>query len=345
MHGKAAGKWSHLPFGKDKLSPCLATMLIDSVLPLLLEWLGDRELLALRGTNRELRALASEDHLWADSLHMVLKDFPLDPDELAQPAYPARARGESLVHNSLLPCEAERVQLPGFVLQQLGQIRLNSEGVLEDLLRPDNEDAGNSSLEQRTAVYKARPLPLRCELCDVECDSYASFTAHCTLFSHKVLMEPWTRFDQRFQDPCFQDPRHAVDGYEALSTWGKFEAMHRYRTVMVAWFRAPMNAAGLSNMADLTKEARRQIKADAPLFGLSARQLKSALRTCTTKRVAEVCVEHFVVHEFLEYGLEGLALEVVEGGWGSFEICSPEGYRELLGYVTGIPDGCFSGSG
>lgn len=80
------------------------------------EILGCRELLALWGVSRELRALASENHAWADVLRLLLSDFPLGEDELARPAYTARARGERHDHNSIHPCEADRGELAGLVL-------------------------------------------------------------------------------------------------------------------------------------------------------------------------------------------------------------------------------------
>ena len=232
-------------------------MALDSVLPLLSGRLGHCELLVIRGTSRELRALASEDHAWADCYQLLFRNFPLGEDELKSPAYPERARGAMRDQNSFLPCLAERVDLAGLVLPAFWQggptIRLTSEGILEDKLHPASEEAFKEqtwleaeSLPDRTEVYKARPLPLRCrgrtKRCHVECDSYASFTEHCLLFSHKMKLDPSRQFDPRFEDPQFRDPRHAGDGFEALPMMAKFEAMHRYRAVLVAWFRKPMDA-------------------------------------------------------------------------------------------------------
>jgi hypothetical protein len=226
-------------------------MALESVAPLMFESLGHQELLVLRGTSREFRALASEDHVWADALRLMLDHLQLGQDELKSPAYPARARGDERDPISFFPCEAERVELEGLVLPKVWRqdlkIRVTSEGILEDMLHPESEDW----FTPRTEVYKARPLPLRCELCEVHCDSYASFTEHCIQKTHKVMLDPSKRFDPRFSDPRFQDPRHG-DGYVALSTMAKFEVMHRYREFLLDFFRESMAKGGWENIGELT---------------------------------------------------------------------------------------------
>jgi len=207
-------------------------MLLGSVIPILFE----------RLCHRELRALASEDHAWADALRCLTRKVELGEDELARPAYPVRERGERLDSRSHFPCEAEHLEMAGIVLPDraawTAPLSRVTEGVLEDLFHPSSEDAGTNYGIFRTRVYKTRPLPLRCELCDVERDSYASFTEHCLPFKHKVLLSPPT-FDPRVKDPRFQDPRRSWhgDGYAALSTMAKFKAIHRYREVMLEFFR------------------------------------------------------------------------------------------------------------
>ena len=47
---------------------------------------------------------------------------------------------------------------------------------------------------------------------------------------------PSKTFDHLFSDQHFQDPRHN-DGYATLSAMAKFEAIYRYRKVMLEFFR------------------------------------------------------------------------------------------------------------
>ena len=207
-------------------------MSLESVVFLLLERLGHRELIVLRGTSRDLCAVASDDHAWAQCIRALLEYFELGKDELTSPDYPGRTHGERRDGISFFPCETERVELAGLVLPPPTQnglkIRVTSDGILEDMFHPESEDAAPNQFGvcmSRSKIYKARPLPLRCELCDVECDSYSSFTEHCITFKHKVLLDPSKQFDPRFEDPRFQDPRHG-DGYAALPIMAKLEAMH-----------------------------------------------------------------------------------------------------------------------
>ena len=251
-----------------------------------------------------------------------------------------RAHGERRDAISFFPHAAERVELAGFVLPPIWQhkIRFTSDGILEDMLHPESEIERNGIWPSRTKVYKARPLPLRCELCDVECESYASFTEHCTTFKHKVLLDPSKKFDPRFEDPRFQDPRHGGDFYAALPTMAKFEAMHRYREAMVAWFRKPMDAAGRAYMFRYAKMAYNRMRESAPRLGLSKSKLESVLEKCTAERVAEICVEDFVVRDFRDNGLaRGYALDLVKNGWGKWSttVSGPMIIQGLLDCMTG----------
>ncbi|KAJ1478826.1 hypothetical protein T484DRAFT_1816540 [Baffinella frigidus] len=330
-------------------------MLLDSVVPLLFERLGHLELLALRGTSRELRALASEDHAWADALRRMLDNFELGEDELARPAYPLRARGEQRDRYSFFPIEAERVELAGFVVpppfyKTPPPLRV-TDGVLEDMLHPESDAVEPfHKAVSRTEVYKARPLPLRCELCDVECDSYASFDDHCILFAHKTKLDPSRQFDPRFLDPRFNDPRHSVDDFAALPSMAKFEAMDRYKENMVDWFcmscpTGPNAAAsvlcqrgGWENMEANAAMARDNVKNDAEAFGLSKKEVRAVLRLCTTERAAEVWLKDFVLADF-ENGLTGYALDVVENGWEMLDSHGSCSHRNFLAGITGLDYG------
>ena len=316
-------------------------MALDSVVSLLFENMGHRDLLVLRGTNRELRAVASDDHAWADPLRRMVQYFAAGEDELKSPAYPVRAHGERRDAFSFFPHEAERVELAGFVLPPICQhkIRFTSDGILEDMLHPESENERNGIWPSRTKVYKARPLPLRCKVCAVNCDSYASFTEHCITIKHKVLLDPSKRFDPRFEDPRFQDPRHGGNCYAALPTMTKFKVMHRYREAMVAWFRKPMDDAGRAYMVWYAEMAHNRMRDIAPRLGLSMIELESVQIGCNPERVAEICVEEFVVRDFLDNGLAGgYALDFVQNGWRhwSFTARGPVFVRRLFLRITGF---------
>ena len=321
-------------------------MPLGSVLFLLFDSLGMHDLLALRGTNRELRALASDNHAWTDAFRNLIVNFELGEDDLKVPDYPIRAHGQQRDWASHFPSDDERVELAGLVLARVGSTcvcehpptRLTPEGVLEDLFHPSSEAAvdRSSSHERRTVVYKARQLPLRCETCDVDCNSYASFTAHCLLKTHKVLLDPSKRFDPRFENACYRDPRHADDGFDALPTMSKFKAMQRYHATMVDFFTAPLDEEGWDNMAWHAETARATVDIFADNLGLSAREVRAIKRECTAGRAAAVWLADFVLPDFVEDGLVGYALDVVRHGWGALDAHGPASDRELMNCISGL---------
>ena len=266
-------------------------MSLDAVLPLLYECcLGHHELIALRGASCELRSLASHDDAWTQALQRYTR--PLGTDERSIPAYPSRARGRQRDDQSFFPIEAERDALAGFVLppdshpwgfmnspwQTRDEYRVTEEGVLEDAFHPESETAlprmEGLPAPARTRSYKARPLPLRCEECHVTCDSYDSFTAHCTLGSHKVMLNPLRGNDPSLEDPRFTDPRHGGEAYDSLPTMAKFAAMHEYRRFVVSWLRAPMGHSGWDNMETIAFRARKAVECHARVFKLSEEEVK-----------------------------------------------------------------------
>jgi hypothetical protein len=313
-------------------------MPLDSVISIMFEMLDYSQLLALRGTSRDLRAVASQDHAWILKYHEMVDDFELSENELVLPAYPLRERGERLDHYSLLPIDAD---LTGFVLPTHFKfhpppLRMEN-GILEDVIYSAIETVGN-----RTEIYKARPLPLHCTCCKVECDSYVSFTEHCTTSSHKKRLDPSTRFDPRFINARFNDPRHSV-GYDALSVMAKFGAMHRYKNVMEAWFMdscpepKSIKASSLcqrgawKKMRSAAANARENVKLDAALFGLTNKEVRAICRECTPERAVEVWL-HVILQSF-EEGLQGYALEVVQNGWKSL---TQHGSSSHLGFLAGM---------
>ena len=318
-------------------------MKLDSVLFLLFDRLDVHDILALRGANRELRALASDDHAWTHAFRCLTETFKLGKDDLKVPDYPTRAHGQMMGWAVFLPDFAERVELAGFLLaRHIGEdptTHMTSEGVVVDRFYPVSEAAillrTGRPPDRRNVVYKARQLPLRCETCDVECDSYASFTAHCLLKTHKVLLDPSKRFDPRFENTRYHDPRHAGDEFNALPTMAKFEAMERYHATMFDFFTAPLDEEGWDNMAWHAEMARATVEINADNFGLSAREMRSIKRKCTVGRAAAVWLANFVLQDF-EDGLTGYALDVVRHGWGAIDAHDPTSDRELMHFISGL---------
>jgi hypothetical protein len=316
-------------------------MPLDSVISIMFEMLDYSQLLALRGTSRELCAVASQDQAWLLKYHEIVDDFELSENVLVKPAYPLRERGERLDHYSFLPIDAD---LTGFVLPiqfkyHPPPLRMEN-GVLEDMIYSAIEPVRN-----RTEIYKARPLPLHCTCCKVECDSYVSFTTHCTLPSHKKRLDPSTRFDPRFIHERYNDPRHAA-GYDALSVMAKFGAMHRYKNVMEAWFMdscpepKSIKASSLcqrgawKKMRSAAANARENVRLDAALFHLTKKEVRAICRECTPEKAVEVWLN--VILQDFEEGLQGFALEVVQNGWKTLTPNSSDSHLGFLASMTGL---------
>lgn len=90
----------------------------------------------------------------------------------------------------------------------------------------------------------------------------------------------------------------------------------------------------MMNIADMVRETLED-EAVAELCFETKKEIKALLRACTAERIAEACV-HLAVSLFLEFGLEGFALDVVGGGWGSFEMNNLEEFTELFDYIIGV---------
>ncbi|KAJ1640128.1 hypothetical protein T492DRAFT_1113163, partial [Pavlovales sp. CCMP2436] len=183
--------------------------LVIEVMPLVVPELGCEELLSARLVCKELRELTSEDHAWTGALQALEAAFPLGGTEGAYMA--------TLIE---FPPRARGAQ------RDVNSF-LPAEPELQHLVLPQR-------FETRMEAG-VRPLPLQFEPCGVVCDSYGSFGAHCALWAHKEqLREPERRV------PSWAiNPRHA-ESYAQLSTM---------KYSMLAFFRAPMDAAGQAKMA------------------------------------------------------------------------------------------------
>jgi hypothetical protein len=265
----------------------------------------------------------------ADALREMLKveddnEFELVEDERKRPAYP-------------LLRELAGYILPGQPKYHPTPLRVK-DGVLEDKMYDGN---GNK-------IYKARPLPLRCESCNIECDSYASFTEHCIIPSHKAKLDPSTQFDPRLLDPRYNDPRYAGDAFWAMSSVAKVEAMRTYKKDMIDWFEMSCPSsddktkfsqyAAWDQFQNRAKEARWNVKHNFKnypgRFGLSKKKdLMVVLRKCTAENASDTWLG-MVISDFEEMGLMGFALDVVEHGWGELECHGSSSWLTFLAGIT-----------
>ena len=264
----------------------------------------------------------------ADALREMLKleddnEFKLVEDERKRPAYPLLR------------------ELPGFILPRQAKyhpppLRVK-DGVLEDMMYDGN----------RNEIYKARPLPLRCESCNIECDSYASFTEHCIIPSHKAKLDPSTQFDPRLLDPRYNDPRYAGDVFWAMSSVAKLEALRKYKKDMIDWLNmscpdGPDDKTQFSQYAAWdrlklhAKAARDTVKHDAPIFEMSKKELVVALNLCKTYVVFNF-FRSTIEKEIEEGGVgeQSYALDLVEHGWAELDFHGSGSWKEFLSVVTG----------
>jgi hypothetical protein len=323
-------------------------MPLHSVISIMFEMLHHEQLRRLRGTSRELCAVVSKDHGWSLKYHEMVDGFELFSNEMVVPAYPEPERGDQRDEFSFFPIDPRCDLLEGFVFPYPFQIDTHlrmKDGILQDLFHPELEPANTfDNAKRRTGVYFARPLPLRCLCCAVECDSYVSFTEHCTLQSHKNKLDPSTTLDPRFIHERYNDPRHNAD-FDELSMMLKCRAMDHYKFHMKCFFllsrpmhkiiKAPRQSQheAWKNMKGCAKLARldvtynngfpddtdEEVISDSDEFpaslefGLPDVELRAICLKCTPDRAVDVWVR-MIIEDF-KGGLQGAALEVVQRGW------------------------------
>ena len=121
------------------------------------------------------------------------------------------------------------------VMEQLDRCFLASDAVAE------------GAHETRETQWEPRPLPLTCVKCGVTRDSYAAFTEHCTLFTHKQALAETPVPDE------LVDPRLRAD--VALE-------LHELPRAVVAWrdrvytFLRTIDGAGMANMAEIAADSK-----------------------------------------------------------------------------------------
>ena len=301
------------------------------VLPFVIPELGCEEACRCRRVNKECRDLASEDHVWTGALAALEQAFPLDGTdgcyEATEQSFPPHAHGAQRDFNNFIPAE---VELQHLVMPRYADARMQ-EGILVDLFHPEGANVGPEDFNTpRASVWMARPLPLHCEPCAIECDSYGSFASHCATWAHKQqLSNP----DDRVP-PWAIDPRHA-ESYTQLPTMRQYAAVSHYRSEMLAFFRAPMDAAGRANMAEFASWAREAVDEYAPVLGPTEEDIALAISNCTAENARNACVD-FVIGDFIQDGMGGYPLDVVVRGWGAFEMHGSCSSRQLLTGITGL---------
>ena len=117
-----------------------------------------------------------------------------------------------------------------------------------------------------------------------------------------------------------------------------------YRSIVVAFMRAPMNEAALARMEEILESIKSTVTSrydasrhffahDDNLLRQFEDDYKTALHRCTLERTVNVCVEEFVVKNFNKYGI-GAYGDVVRHGWEEFDV-GPEDEIRLAWLVSG----------
>ncbi len=260
------------------------------------------DLTNLGSASRGLRDLTETSHSWERLLEKLEKDFPVEGKDGChlddEPSFPPRASGAERDWNSCIPLEEElqhlvlrRVRLDGsggMALQRMNH------GVLEDLFHPSEEPVGKQygvievdAHLRRTPVWVIRPLPLLCNQCSIESTTYEEYQNHCKGYWHKQsLLDEW----DSLKDASHCDPRHFKEEWESLITArNKFRSIWTYRKKMLAFFRAPMDEAGVKNMKRLLEWAREVVQdTEGRYRDTTARDIRKALRKCTLENVTTV---------------------------------------------------------
>jgi hypothetical protein len=212
----------------------------------------------------------------------------------------------------------------------------NSTGALEDLCHSAADDPGPQYgiMVHRAKVWKPRPLPLRCELCEVECDGAREFVTHCTLFNHKQLIVPISsRVPPNFVDPRLLDSANTVP----LGTLYKDVVDWHARVVRHLSHLDDNDDAGWDRMRSLAEFAR-DVAVDFPdkadmtpgrYDGQAGAQLAFAS-----------CSEHFALDDFYNSGLwpgvGGYAMDVICDGWAAFHFHGSCSERNFLTCMIGV---------
>ena len=208
-------------------------------------------------------------------------------------------------------------------------------GDLEDLCHNAADDPGPFGITvHRAKVWKPRALPLRCELCEVECENSREFVAHCKLFDHRQLAVPESsRVPPTFIDPRLLDSANTVP----LATLYQDVADWHARVVRHLTHLDDSDAAGWAEMRRLAEWAG-EIAKEHPdesdmTPGRYDGQAGAQLAFC-------ICSEDFALADFYSKGLwpggSSYAMEVICKSWANFEFFGSCSERGFLSGMTGV---------
>lgn len=179
------------------------------------------------------------------------------------------------------------------------------DGVVLDRCFLASDAVAEGAHETRETQWEPRPLPLTCVKCGVTRDSYAAFTEHCTLFTHKQALAETPVPDE------LVDPRLRAD--VALE-------LHELPRAVVAWrdrvytFLRTIDGAGMANMAEIAADSK------AHMESFEGWDRENAV--WTAEKAYEYILEFYVLQDFHSYGLwpggGSYAMTIVNEGWAAF---------------------------
>jgi hypothetical protein len=346
------------------------------VMELALPYLDPRELAAVSQVNKEFLAIVrTRDSLW-DPVWRSLSSIPLhnyvDTSNWDLPDCPRQEDLKKLLIPSRMhlhmPFIGEYSYLPhphdhaardypvalvlcednGFPIEFSRALNLNrinpANGKLEDLFHPASEPTPVSLYEtpNRTAVWLPRAFPCRCECCHVD-GAGVEFLDQLSLFQHcntYLYQHNSTLMEEEQVPEHFVDPRHR-EGFESLYAYTKTKQLREYKSMVLRFLRAPMDADGVANMQATLQWIRELVRRRLELDDddtddpFNEGYIEWILERCTLSRLQQVCVEEFAVRDFLTQGMSGYCLRIVfSNGWDDFKLENSETDQNWWGQPT-----------
>ena len=234
-------------------------------------------------------------------------------------------------------CRDARMPDAGFISGTGGLCRVQTAtGNLEDLCHNAADDPGPpyGIVVHRANVWKPRALPLRCELCEVECDSAREFVTHCELFSHRQLAVPENaRVPPTFIDPRLLDSANTVPLatlYQDVTDW-------HARVVRHLTHLDDGDVAGWAEMRGLAEWAGEIAEKYPDESDMTPGRYDGQ---AGAQLAFDVCSECFALADFYSRGLwpggSSYAMEVICKSWANFEFFGSCSERGFLASMTGV---------
>ena len=342
---------------------------VHRVIVLSLGYLSPRDLLLGVGlASKELHKLSLADILWAHRLPELEPHWDDAPDpNFPRRATGSRrdhcsffpATGDDLsacyeqstrnLYTDLDPQPPERLETSaqlvfadrsnsggsmGKLFSEHGVCRvLRATSELQDLAHYAAEGVGEQwgIIHHRRRIWVRRPLPLRCEACDISCDSYPAFFAHCATFAHKELL---LDEDQRL-DAKFCDPRHAVDEFKSLSCVQQYKAVFEFHNFITQHLESelwpeednPALEQHMQSYADFANEELEDLKSQ----GFCSHEVKNNMTIQDAKRGWL----EFIMYDFRAGEDDHYVRQVLIHGWEHTNPGGSGSNRQLLGCITG----------